>query len=286
MNKCKIIIASPSYNESIGGAIVLHKLCHILNNLGYDSYLTSTMKLNGQVEYFQLNNNYNTKIATDIDIENDIIIYPEIEPGNPYGCKNVVRFILNKWHLPEYDNNVITWGDSDFWIYFHKLFYDGIKEPNYLHILDSKLDIFKDNNEDRNIEACFTYRKKSNERDVLPTLHPSNSIEIPYNISDENLIKIFNTCKRFYSYDTETYLNVLAALCGCESVIVPYKDVTKENIVKLQPSFKYGIAYGLDDLKHANSTRSSLREHIIELEIEQINQTKNIFEKIIKHFNL
>lgn len=282
----RIIIASPSYNESIGGAIVLHKLCHILNNLGYDSYLTSTMKLNGQIEYFHTNNNYNTKIATDIDIDRDIIVYPEIEPGNPYGCKNVVRFILNKWHLPEYDNNIITWGDNDFWIYFHELFYDGIKEPNFLHILDSKLDIFKDNNWDRNVEACFTYRKKSNERDMLPILHPSNSIEIPYNVSDENLVKMFNTCKRFYSYDTETYLNVLAALCGCESVIVPYKDITKENIVKLQPSFKYGIAYGLDDLKHANSTRSSLRKHITELEIEQINQTKNIFGKIIKYFNL
>jgi len=66
----RIIIASPSYNPSIGGVIVLHKLCHILNNLGYDSYLTSTMKLNGQLEYFYMNENYNTKIATDIDNEN------------------------------------------------------------------------------------------------------------------------------------------------------------------------------------------------------------------------
>jgi hypothetical protein len=282
----RIIIASPSYNPSIGGVIVLHKLCHILNNLGYDSYLTSTMKLNGQVEYFYINKNYNTKIATDIDFENDIIIYPEIEPGNPYGCKNVVRFILNKWHLPEYDNNVITWGGNDFWIYFHKLFYDGLKEPNYLHIIDPKLDTFKDYGIERTIESCFTYRKKSNEKDTLNLIHPSNSVEIQYNTSEEELINIFNICKRFYSYDTETYLSVLAAQCGCESIIVPYKDILKETIVQTQPSFKYGIAYGLDDLKHANSTSSSLREHIIELEIEQINQTKNIFEKIIKHFNL
>ena len=78
----------------------------------------------------------------------------------------------------------------------------------------------------------------------------------------------------------------MAAQCGCESVIVPYKDVTKETIVNNQPSFKYGIAYGLDDLEHANSTRSLLRKHLQDLEDKQINDTKIEFKKIFKYFNL
>lgn len=282
----KIIIAAPSYSPSIGGAIVLHKLCHILNVIGYDAYLFPTLKLNGQTDYFILNEKYTTKIAEYIDPEKDIAIYPEIEPGNPFECKNIIRYILNHYHLPEYDNNVITWSESDYWLYFHEHFYDGLREPNYLHIIDPKLDTFKDYGLERKIEACFTYRKKSNEQNTLNTIHPPNSIEIQYNIPDEELINLFNTCKRFYSYDTETYLNVLAAQCGCESIIVPYKDILKETIVQTQPSFKYGIAYGLDDLEYANSTRHLLINHLQNLEIQQQIDTKSTFEKIFQYFNL
>ena len=35
----KYIIFAPSYIETSGGAIVLHKLCSILNGLGHESYL-------------------------------------------------------------------------------------------------------------------------------------------------------------------------------------------------------------------------------------------------------
>jgi hypothetical protein len=282
----KIIIAAPSYSPSIGGAIVLHKLCHILNELGYNTSLYPTLKLNGPSEYFLLNSLYNTKIAEYIDPEKDIVIYPEIEPGNPFECKNIIRYILNHYHLPEYDNNVITWSGSDYWLYFHEHFYDGLREPNYLHIIDPKLDTFKDYGLERKIEACFTYRKKSNEQNTLNIIHPLDSIEIQYNTPDEELINLFNTCKRFYSYDTETYLNVLAAQCGCESIIVPYKDILKETIVQTQPSFKYGIAYGLDDLEYANSTRHLLINHLQNLEIQQQIDTKSTFEKIFQHFNL
>jgi hypothetical protein len=283
----QIIIAAPSYNPSIGGAIVLHKLCHILNNLGYDASLYATEKLNGPSNYFILNDDLNTKIATSIDPQNDIVIYPEIESFNPLECNNVVRYILNTYHLPSEGSNVMaTWGEKDYWLYFHNLFYDKIKEPNFLHIIDTKLDSYKDYGLERTVEACFTYRKKSSEKDSLNIIHPSDAIEIPYNVPDEELIRIFNVCKRFYSYDTETYLNVLAAQCGCESVIVPYKDVTKEKIINNQPSFKYGLAYGLDDLEYANSTRSLLRKYLQDLEYKQIEDTKIAFEKIFKHFNL
>jgi hypothetical protein len=139
---------------------------------------------------------------------------------------------------------------------------------------------------DRNIESCFTYRKKSHEKNELNLIHPPNSLEIEYNTPDHELIKIFNSCKRFYSYDTETYLNVLAAQCGCESVVVPYKDVTKEDIICTQPSFKYGIAYGLDDLEYSNSTRHMLRDYLQDLENQQCIDTKIAFEKIFKYFNL
>jgi hypothetical protein len=282
----KIIIAAPSYNPAIGGGVVLHKLCHVLNTLGYDAYLFPTLKLNGTLDSFYLNNNFTTKIATEINPKTDIAIYPEIEPGNPFGCENIIRYLLNIFHLPEYDNSIATWGENDYWLYFHEHFYDGLKEPNYLHIIDSKIDIFKDYGSERKIDACFTYRKKNNERTTLPVIHPKKSIEIGYNMQDNELINIFNSCKKFYSYDYETYLSSLASLCGCESIIIPYKNIKKEDIIEKLPAFKYGIAYGLEDLEYANSTRHLLRKYLQDLENKQYIDTKIAFEKIFQHFNL
>jgi hypothetical protein len=242
--------------------------------------------LNGPSLNFILNSDWNVKIADSIDIDNAIVIYPEIQPGNPYQAKHVVRYILNKFHLPEYDNTIITWSDKDYWLYFHDLFYDRIKEPNYLHIIDSKVDKFIDFNKERTIDACFTYRKRSHEIENLNLIHPKNSIEIGYNTSDEYLIDIFNKCKRFYSYDTETYLSVLASLCGCESIIVPYKNLTKANIINSQPSFKYGVAYGLEEIEYSNNTRQDLRNYLKDLEEKQINEVKITFDKILTFFNL
>jgi len=283
----RIIIATPSFNPSIGGCLVLHKLSHVLNTLGYDSYLTTTVKLNGQLDYFILNEDYNTKIAVDIDTQNDIVLYPEIESGNPLGCDNVVRYLLNKYHLPSEGSNVMaTWGEKDYWLYSHEHFYDGLRDRNFLHIIESKLDIYKDYNIPRTIDSCFTYRKRSGEIQNLNIIHPSNSVEIGYNMSDQDLINIFNSSKRFYSYDYETYLNQLAALCGCESIIVPYKNIKKEDLINKLPALKYGVAYGLDDLEYANSTRSFLRDHLQRLDDQQYIDTKIAFEKIFKHFNL
>lgn len=275
----QIIIAAPLYNESIGGAVVLHKLCHILNELGYNSSLTTTLKLSGQTEYFLLNDNYNTKIATEINLEKDIIVYPEIEPGNPFGCRNVIRWILNDYHLPEKDNTVSTWGDKDLWLYYSEEFYDGLKEKNILFVRETKLNKFINYNIERTNESCFTYRKNHHLKNLLSIIHPLNSIEIPHIISDNELINIFNKCKRFYSYDTETYLSELAALCGCESVVVP-NSLSKTNNNRL------GVAYGLENLEYARSTKDQLIKKLTQEESDNYTNTKIIFGKVFKYFNL
>lgn len=244
MKSPRIIIAAPSYDSSVGGSIVLHKLCDILLTLGYDAYLFPTEKLNAHVKAFALNDGYKFQIAETIDTQRDISVYPEIQYGNPFGTKNVVRYIMNEHHLPHKENFMSTWEPDDFWLYYHSLFYDKIKEPNYLQVLDTRVNIFKDYGLERKHEACFTYRKKHHIKDQLPKLHPDNAVEILTGEDDELLLNIFNSCKRFYSYDTETYLNTLAALCGCESVIVPYNNITKEEVISHQSALKYGIAYG------------------------------------------
>ena len=276
----QIVIAAPCYNESVGGIVVQHKLCHILNELGYNSSLTTTLKLSGQTEFFILNENQNTKVATYFNPEKDIIIYPEIEPGNQFNGKNVIRWLLNDYHLPEKDNTISTWNETDYWLYYDDMFYDGLKEKNILHIRETKLDIFKNYNLERKFKACFTYRKNHHLKSSLPIIHPENSIEIPHIISDEDLVRIFNSCERFYSYDTETYLNELAALCGCESIIVPYKEAKFNSIPR------WGVAYGVENLQFSLDTHEKLIETLTQQETNNYLNTKIVFEKIFNYFNL
>jgi hypothetical protein len=277
----RIVITSPSYSPSIGGVVVLHKLCDILLTIGYDAYLYPFGRF-AEGPHYMVNPEYKSQILSELDLENDIVIYPEIQPGNPAGVKNVVRYILNRYHLPEYDNYMASWEDSDFWFYHDELWYDGLRDKNILTVRETKLNYFKNLNLERDTEACFTYRKKHHEVSNLNIIHPPDAIEIPFTISDEELLQIFNKCKRFYSYDLETYLNVIAVACGCESIIVPYKDVTKEEAKII----KYGVAYGLDDLEHANRTTDLLLAEMNQTDKDQYEQTDQMIKLILKHFNL
>ena len=171
---------------------------------------------------------------------------------------------------------------SYFCLYYDDLWYDGLRDKNILTVRETKLNYFKNLNLERDTEACFTYRKKHHEVGSLNIIHPPDAIEIPFSISDEELLEIFNKCKRFYSYDLETYLNVIAVACGCESVIVPYKGLTKEEA----KVFKYGVAYGLDDLEYANQTTGILLDNMIQADKDQYQHTNEMMQLLLKHFKL
>ena len=108
----KIIIWTPEYSERSGGVVVLHKLCHLLRQKGEDAYVTSN---NGP------SNMDCPNISGDIDVDEDVVIYPEIYNGNPAGVKKVVRWLLNK---PGVMGGNGVYQDTD-WIYhFSSVFYD------------------------------------------------------------------------------------------------------------------------------------------------------------------
>ena len=306
----KILISSVAYNNSIGGIIVLYKLCDTLMKLGFDvgmiprsdwHKIDSNQLLNyvkGEnnkwyaqyhkdiLHHFAVNPKYHCRFVTKFDADQDILLVPEIVSGNPFGFKNVVRYVMHRSHLNDDMKIAKTWGNNDFWLYYSEWFYDEMREKNILTLVDYKLDVFKDLNQDRIHESCHALGKFPRYNEPYVPIHPKDSIEMKHRgLNDKQLVELFNKCKRFYSYDTETYLNVMAALCGCESIIVPRKNISKEDVINKNPTFKYGIAYGLDDIESCKS-RTQLRPFLEELNTQQIENTKNMFMKIVDHFSL
>lgn len=272
-----IVIYTYDFDMGIGGIKVMHKLCHMLNKLGYESYLMPIhMNLVFHVYYD------NTPIVTQAilnDIENCVVIYPEGIRYNPLNSKNVVR-----WMLGPPDLDVCkTWNSSDMILWYMDYYYhdDVGQRNNQLFVIETHSDIFYNTNQQRSGTA-YCVRKCKDPKFI----HPENSIFIPYHAAGNliELAKIFNQVQRFYCYDNYTFLSVQAAMCGCESIVVPDGTNTKEQWMNGSRLSPYGVAYGEDDINRATKTIPALMHEIeqINLDTEQqihifINKCKELF---------
>lgn len=285
--KQKFVIYSHSFNINSGGIIVLHQLCHLLNENGYEAYLWPHKKpifdkknpLKSAYKFikylsrkrFKTNSLFNTPIATSKDLEDSIIVYPEIIDGNPLKAKKVVRWLLHKpgFHFGKFDfgNNELIFG------YGKECSGSGIvvNDENVLAIKYIMNDIYKQTNFEKRSGSCYMIRKGKNKTIV----HDEKESILVDSFSHKQLSEIFNKSKIFISYDTYTYYSTYASLCGCISIIIPDEGVSKHDWhPKIEDT--YGLSYGLDDIKYANDTK--------ELLCEYINQQEGKNNKMVEDF--
>ncbi len=273
MSKINFIVWSPGFSEKVGGSIVLAKLAEILHNLGENSY-TTFGKPGSNVKIISENDIYN------FDKNNSIIIYPEIVTGNPFSFKHVTRWLL---YTPGKHGGDGIYSDNDliykYWNYFKAP--DESKVNGELRCFDLKIDNFYNKNLNRDGD-CHIVRKGAFYHKKLDK-HSENSIDIAYYSDDNFLLNIFNEKDMFLSYDSMTYLSIQAALCGCTSVVIPEPNVSKEEWISKCPIFKYGVAYGLEDIDWSIKTKHLVKDHLIELENESIKLVKKFVEDCYKH---
>lgn len=307
----KFIIFTPGYDPDVGGIIVLHKLCHVLNSLGYESYLYpfyQTELINK--EYFinpllrvlkslvkPLLISFKTNEAFDTPVFNKrkrnisddfVVIYPEIVYGNPLKANNVVRWLL---HKPGFHTGNICYGPSELYFDFNSFaggfcFPNSKVSENRLYITHMPTEIYNLDNavpfcEREGVAYCIRKGKgKSFQHD------DENSILID-NKSHHEIATIFKCVKTFISYDTHTAYSVFAALCGADVVVVPDNGVSKEEWYP-EASQRYGLAYGFSDeeLTWARETRGKLLSEVL-IKEQEITKTVNCFiEEVQSYFGL
>ena len=111
-----------------------------------------------------------------------------------------------------------------------------------------------------------------------------NSIKID-GLPHEEIVEIFNRCETFYSYDDATMYTQFAAICGCDSIVIPDDDkVLKEDWISMNPLARYGAAYGLDDVKHAQETKHLVAGYLKSLEDDGIQSVRNFHTIAQDHF--
>ncbi len=307
----KFLIVTPVFNINSGGTICLHKLCNILNIIGYQAYLTPFvnnyeithkrpfkdifrfLKISNFFNFshkknFSKNNFFNNPIIFDPtnikDLDSWVVIYPEIVFGNPLGFSNVVRWFL---HNPGYHSGKFFYGPGEIYFKFNSAIKDfdypgSLTSKTYLPIIHYPLDIYHNNSSSSERSGTAYCIRKGHNLSLVHDLENSICID---NLNHHEIAEIFRSVKTFISYDPYTAYSRLAVLCGCESVVVPINGLSEDEWYP-DPICRLGISYGFDNLTYSHTSRNDLINQI-KLEHSSCLETVRLFaDEVTSFFNI
>jgi hypothetical protein len=280
----KFLIYSFNYDWKSGGNQVLHDLGKILSK-DYTTYVFGTTTVFESKAIC-----VNIDKAKEIAFQDDVItIYPEVISGNPFNAKNVVRYVLYYpgWHAGDKE-----YSDDELIITYNNEYVKDTKYENafVLTVLNPKLNIMKNYYKKRNkigllVRKCKDFEYKMNLLNKYKHLLKLPIISIDDEINKctdlRNLSKIYNTISLFISFDPHTYHSIMAALCGCTSVVIPSKEISNQEFYNLQ---KYGISYGFENIDFAKLTYSKMIDDLKQMEQNTFTHCANFVKLIQNHF--
>jgi hypothetical protein len=290
------------FNFKCGGLVVQYELCKILDNLGVNVRIRAPTNIKNSIFSKFYENNF--------DLNDTVVIYGETIEGNPLNAPNVVRWILAPVGMVcESKHN--KWGPNDLVYYFNSE--EKIaNNPEKLGNIYKLLNVIYINphaiNKNLPIRSgtCFTIRKALETHGKMPQLvHGTGSTEITRQHSQMDIIELFNKHKYFISYDSLTFLSVIAALCGCISIVKKVDGLSKhdwlsntviiEYLKVSEEDMLYGIAYGAEEVEKATNTLHLVKEQwerIVQFSkdkyvasfIQDINDFQNMVNRVHNNF--
>jgi len=265
---------TPEYIDYIGGVMVNHSLANYLAKLGENSYIYANSTKEG---YSSTLIPWRTDI--DYDPQNTILIcsagagehtFEHYIPENIKNIPNKVKWLVNDQvkYYPE-GEKFYTYCD-----YFSTLENQKV-DGNFLS-LDIEHNIFFNNNTTRK-GGCF-YTKGTQ---IKNKYHKDNDLSLDNIYSMPSfqrnlyLSEVFNSKEYFICYSHRSFIAAIAALCGCTVIVIPYDDTPREYWENNFPTFKYGIAYGIDDIQWALDTKHLVRENLQNIQSQGVEDIKS-----------
>jgi hypothetical protein len=283
------IIFSPfeNYVEYIGGATVPHTLAHLMSLLYENVYLyanTTHPKYN-KVQCIPYGSNI------EFDDNNTIVIF--IAGGGEHtwehkvpdclkNATNIVRWLVN--------DQAKLYNANDKLYTFHKYWniLEGQRVDGSLSVIEHDHSILRDRGLKRE-GTCYLI-KGNLDTEADRAIHTSNDFcidSVLYQIRGnkiEFLADLFNKKELFISYTPFSHASVLAAMCGCKSVVIPKKfygeiPFNKEKWYSDIWCTKYGIACGLEDLPQKIKEMDKVIPNIVHYEeIVQQDQIRQFID--------
>lgn len=294
INFMKFIVFSPPFDDNRGGPVVLHTLCHLINQAGYKAYIhpqckpkhlsrgyhlfsqvrLALLKILGMLGIVERNRflfrtcpNLNTPVIEPSwknNFDDSIVIYPEIINGNPIGARRVIRWAL---HRPGFFSGEICYSKSDLFVdyseYLSNFSIDGMNKLDkpltiwWTANLEKYLSTPTKNKSGERRGSAYIIKKGKNK----PLIHNlQNSICID-TLDHDEIIEIFDKVEVFYSYDPYCMFSNFAVLRGAISVVIPDEGVTEDDWFA-DETRRYGIGYGLHAFEYSTATRDKCAEKL------------------------
>ena len=235
----EFVIATPGYTPTSSGIGALHRLCHELNGVGRRAALV----LYGDND--QLHPGWDTPLATAHDVQSAIAVYPETLFGDPLGSSRRARWLLNKnGNLgPAIDLN------GDEYAFTFCDYFDPELPNLYLPMID--LSITHRGSGRR--RGCAVYPGKSEGDDRFDPFGPVH-LDRHFTESLAELADFFRSIEVLFSFDTMSFTNIMAVLCGTPVVIVADHQGSREDTI-LQLGSDAGVAWwGTDRWEDARAS--------------------------------
>lgn len=295
------VIYAPGYSQDVGGVMALHSLCDVLVRTGARASIwpfniapqNPPAKLRQRIKLAVRNllappapmplvvrPRHRTPVATPADLRHAVVIYPEVVEGNPLGAERVVRWFLNK---PGRLTGKTGFGQGELYFFFQEAFNDPSINPhpdNKLMLITVLDDVYRVTNAGPRSGTCYILRKGKSR---VPNPEALDGVVIDGK-SHAEVAAIFNACEYCVSYDLYTMYSYYASMAGCKSVVMPEPGVSK---AEWQPvdALTYGIAYGFDDLRHAEQTKPQMIEYFKRQEQDNTKAVVEFRQKCEAHFH-
>jgi hypothetical protein len=235
MKKLRFLIAAPPYNHQSGGVMILHNLCDMLNRQGYEAAIV--IFHNGKHPHFQwvIHNSPGLYCPThqrvhlsmeDSDqavrdfLEDGVLVYPDVAPGNPLAAKRVVTYLLgpNHGYAPQYPNEYV--------LSFSKLFHDNPNSYLFNPFHDDALHSTGARHwSERTMD--LTYFGKGQDAVDCFRIPETLMISRTWPEDKNQLGIILRQCRYFFTWDSLTATNKDAVSCGAVPVILHEHQMTR-----------------------------------------------------------
>jgi len=263
-----LIYPHEPYHEDDGGLNVMYNFAKILDEMGKTVRIYPTF---GCIK----NTVYNKYFVEEFEIKNSLVIYCEGTHGNPLNAPHVVRWMLSPLGTNVTLERGASFGKKELVYYFNSEL-KFMKKPELIGKIYKNLgllcinSVVKNNQIERNEKWCFTIRKSYIHKSPIKYIHPEDAAEITRGNTQSTYVQIFNQYTFFISYDPLTFLTIIAALCGCISIVHPIEGIGKKEWVKMTAlneyleyknlDYFYGVAYGMEDIEWAIATLHLMKE--------------------------
>lgn len=233
------LIVSHDYTRTSAGVRALHNLARELSAYHGGAFVTGMP--GPRTQHLQADEGTRRELIRD-----GIVVYPEVEDGNPLGASRIVRYFLN---VPGRIRRARFTKDEVRFAYCGLLSkYVNYDPKRILTVPVVERDLFNRGSglylgERRNESAAFWTGQKCADAPLHFIPETNDAIEITYDWPPRRLLLagVLKKCKLFYSYANYTALLTEARLCGCPSVVIPNALWTREK-------YEAGIPYGMNGL--------------------------------------